>query len=453
VTEWAPDAIFYHIYPLGLCNVPRQNPLTGPPQNHLHALIPWIDQARALGANALLLGPVMESVAHGYDGVDYFSVDRRLGDGAGLARIADEIHDRGLKLVLDGVFHHVGREFWAFRDVREKGKASHYCNWFHLDFAETSPFGDPFSYRSWNGCYDLVKLNVDNPEVRDHLFRAASSWIREYDIDGLRLDAADHLNKAFMHDLATLCREAKEDFWLMGEVVKGPYTAFLDEARLDSVTNYECYKALYSSHNDGNYHELAYCLRRHFAHGGLYQTAGLYTFADNHDVPRVASLLANQSHLYPLYCLLFTIPGIPAIYYGSEFGTKGVKAPDNDWPLRPCLDLGQIQENRRSADLRNAIARLAHLRHDLAALRRGDYEQVGLSHRCIIFSRRTTDQYIVVGVNADYKVVSQELTLPDVEAGVLVDILNPGQRFQVKGGKASMDLWPCWARIMELRDV
>jgi glycosidase len=394
---------------------------------------------------------VWESGSHGYDVVDYQRVDRRLGDRKALLRLVEEVHTRGMRLVLDGVFNHVGREFGAFKDVREKGPQSAYVNWFHLDFKGTSPWHDPFSYQTWNGCYDLVKLNLGNPEVRGHLLQALASWIREYDIDGLRLDAADHLELGFIRELAHCCRGLKPDFWLMGEVVKGPYTPWLEEAGLDSVTNYECYKGLYSSLNDANYHEIAYTLRRHFGEEGLYREKSLCSFVDNHDVTRAASRLGNPVHLYPLYCLLFTIPGTPAIYYGSEFGIEGVKSRKDDWPLRPRLELDELLAAPPHADLVRAVTRLAHLRRELPALCRGNFQQHFLSHRRLVFSRRTSEQWVMVAVSAEPKPIDQKVTLSEPISGRLVDLLNPGQQFEIKDGEAVLSpLWPCWARVMKV---
>jgi cyclomaltodextrinase / maltogenic alpha-amylase / neopullulanase len=452
VTSWASDAIFYHIFPLGLCGAPRKNEPSCQPQHRLEKLLPWLDHAREMGATAILLGPVMEAGTHGYDVIDYFSVDRRLGEQSTLTHIAEEVHRRGMRLVLDGVFHHVGRDFPAFRDVRENGRSSRFTDWFHLDFSDTSPCNDPFSYKSWNGCHDLVKLNLQNPEVRQHLFDAVSSWIREYHIDGLRLDAADHLDMGFMNDLADLCRRLKADFWLMGEVVKGPYSQWLLEGGLDSVTNYECYKGFYSSHNDGNYFEIAHTLRHHFGKDGIYRSAGLYSFVDNHDVERVVTRLDNPAHLYPLYCLLFTVPGIPAIYYGSEFGTEGAKSARDDWSLRPVLDLHQLCGSRSRSDLVHVISRLAHLRAQMPALRHGDFQQLFLSQRRFIFSRRSPDQWVIVAVSAEKEPLEQNVTLPEPISGRLVDRLNPGQQFDIREGKAHLNpLWPCWARVMEVQ--
>lgn len=298
---WPQDAVFYHLFPLGCFGAPERNSFDGPAANRLSDLMPWIDYLEELGVNALLLGPVFESSAHGYDIADYFRVDRRLGNGATLAAVSRELHRRGIRLVLDAVFHHTGRDFWAFRDVREKGRASAYCDWYHLDFTRRSPYGDPFHYKGWAGNYDLVKLNLNNPAVRDHLLKAVSWWIERFEIDGLRLDAADALDLDFQRELAAHCRAIRPDFWLMGEVVHGDYSRWANPEGLSSTTNYETYKGLWSSHNDRNYFEIAYTLNRQFGPEGIYRGLALYSFADNHDVSRVASILR-----IPLICIRCT---------------------------------------------------------------------------------------------------------------------------------------------------
>ena len=249
-----------------------------------------------------------------------------------------------MRLILDGVFNHVGRDFWAFRDLQHNRQSSPYRDWFAgLRFDARSPYGDPFSYEPWNGHYDLVRLNLANPAVREHLFEAIRSWVRDFDIDGLRLDVADCLDLDFLGALHAFCTTLKPDFWLMGEVVHGDYRRWVNPRTLDSVTNYEAYKGLYSSLSEQNYFEIAYALNRQFGPGGLYTGLPLYNFADNHDVDRVASKLLDSAHLYPLYLLLFTMPGVPSIYYGSEWGLKGQRTPHSDSALRPCLDLAGMQ--------------------------------------------------------------------------------------------------------------
>lgn len=449
--HWSEQAVFYHIYPLGLCGAPARNDFAAAPVPRLERLTPWLDQARGLGANAVLLGPVMESTAHGYDTADLFQVDRRLGDNAALASLAGQARARGLRLVLDGVFHHVGRDFWAFRDVLALGQESRFVDWFHLDFTRRGPQGEAFAYETWNGCADLVKLNLMNPEVKSHLFEAVACWLRDFEIDGLRLDAADKLDLGFLAELAAHCRRLKPGFWLMGEVLHGDYRRWIDQGGLDSVTNYECYKGLYSSHVDGNYFEIAHSLRRQFAKHGLYRGLTLYSFVDNHDVDRLASRLDDQAHLYPAHCLLFTMPGVPSVYYGSEFGLTGTKAAHDDRPLRPALDLEGLRRQSPQPDLAPAIARLARLRRESPALARGDYQELSLRPCSLVFSRRSPEQWLVVGVSAEKALLRLDLALPGAGRGRLRDLLNHGPELEVVDGRVQggLQLYPCWGRVLE----
>ncbi len=449
---WADEAFFYHIYPLGLCGAPRRNDFGAPAVPRLERLYPWLDQIQSLGATAIYLGPLFELTAHGYDTADYYHVDRRLGDRAVLANFAREVHRRGLRLMLDGVFNHVGRDFWAFRDVQANRQSSVFCGWFQgLDFSRTSPAGDPFWYEGWSGHYDLVKLNLAHPEVRNHLFEAVRMWVEEFEIDGLRLDAADQLSPEFQQALAAHCRGLRSDFWLLGEMVHGDYRHLANPVMLDSTTNYELYKSLYSCHVDGNYFELAYALNRQFGPEGIYRGLSLYNFADNHDVDRVASSLKNQAHLYPLYCLLFTIPGIPSIYYGSEWGLPGRRSAYSDAALRPALELSQAA-SAPQPNLAWDITRLAELRRRTPALRQGDYTQLHVSAEQFAFYRRHPAGSVVVAVNAGSSPAALDLELPD-SVKRLEDLLNPGDMFPVVNGRVHLDpLTPGWARVLALRN-
>jgi glycosidase len=450
MNSWAHDAIVYHLFPLGCLGAPERNPFEGPPVNRLLGLINWIDHIQNLGANTILVGPVFESSKHGYDVADYFRVDRRLGDDCALASVCDELHRRGIRVVLDAVFHHTGRDFWAFRDVREKGHASRYCNWYHLDFARRSPYGEPFHYKGWAGHYDLAKLNLPNPEVREHLFAAVRSWIDRFGIAGLRLDAADSLDADFRNRLAAYCRSLRPDFWLMGEVVHGDYRNWAHPGGLNSTTNYEAYKGLWSSHNDRNYFEIAYSLNRQFGPDGIYRGLSLYSFADNHDVDRAASVLREPAHLYPLYVLLLTMPGLPSIYYGSECGVEGRKGKGTDTPLRPTLDPAAMLRDAKHHELFQTIRALITLRRHHPALRHGDYRQLYVAHEQFAFLRRDSKEAIVVAVNASDKRVELPLRLP-VQRGQLVDELNSGEIFSIDGGRSTLQLHPRWARVLEAR--
>jgi cyclomaltodextrinase / maltogenic alpha-amylase / neopullulanase len=448
--SWAQDAIFYHLFPLGCLGAPQRNSFDGPPANRLSHLTPWIDYLEDLGVNALLLGPVFESSTHGYDVADYFRVDRRLGDDAALSAFSSKLHNRGIRLVLDAVFHHTGRDFQAFRDVREKGRDSAYRDWYHLDFTRRSPYGEAFHYKGWAGNYDLVKLNVGNPAVRDHLFKAVSWWIERFEIDGLRLDAADALDLDFQRDLAAHCRAQRPDLWLMGEVVHGDYRRWANPGALSSTTNYEAYKGLWSSHNDRNYFEIAYSLNRQFGSEGIYRGLALYTFADNHDVGRVASILGNPGHLYPLYILLMTMPGIPAVYYGSEWGIEGRKTPGTDRPLRPQLDPATLPRLAPHRELYSRIEALIAIRHRYPALRGGDYGQLYVAHEQFAFFRRDAAGSIIVAVNSSEHPVEISVRIPDISNGQMIDVLNDREAFSVVDGHCGLTVPAQSGRILEV---
>ncbi|MDE5898163.1 MAG: alpha-amylase, partial [Treponemataceae bacterium] len=404
--------VFYHIYPLGMCGAPERNDFRSPAGTGIRRLIGEIDRIRSLGANAIYIGPLFESTAHGYDTVDYRHVDRRLGTNADLADFVRACHEKGVSVVLDAVFNHTGRDFFAFKDVQQNGEASRYRGWYkNLRFGCRSCFGDPFDYEGWAGCKDLAKLDVDDGEVRGYLLETARQWIREFGIDGLRLDAADVLSPGFMDALAAACRTEKDGFWLLGEVVRGDYNNWARPGRLDSVTNYELYKGLWSSFNSANFFEAAYSLNRQFGDGGLYRSAPLYTFLDNHDVDRIASTVSDARHLVPLYGLLFTVPGIPSIYYGSEFALRGRRNSHGDRELRPAIppfadsvpDFARPEAD--SGAVQDAVRRFADIRSRHPALRRGSYRQLSVAHRQFAFTREVSEngwsEAVCVAVNSD----------------------------------------------------
>lgn len=454
-THWTTDSIFYHIYPLGFCDAPARNDFTSAPVPRLEKIYEWIPHLRELGINALYLGPLFESTAHGYDTADYFHVDRRLGTDETLANLVRELHRNGIKVILDGVFNHVGRDFWAFRDLQQNGESSRFRDWFQgVDFSARSQYGDDFRYEGWNGNFDLVKLNPHSPEVRDHLFHAIRSWVQDFEIDGLRLDVADCLDPQFMRELSTFCHSLDPNFWLMGEVVHGDYNHWANPAMLDSVTNYEAYKGLYSSLADKNYFEIAHTLKRQFGQGGVYRDLTLYNFADNHDVNRVASSLKNQQHLYPLYCLLFTMPGAPSIYYGSEWGLEGARTPSDDRPLRPTLSLNRLREASPQPELPAALARLASIRLDTSALRHGDYTEIFVASEQFAFSRNTPDESIIVLLNAAPTDSPFDIPVSLPNGTRLVDLLNPADEFRVENGRLRVaKVHPCWGRILQVGHV
>ncbi|MDR2898498.1 MAG: alpha-glucosidase C-terminal domain-containing protein [Spirochaetaceae bacterium] len=461
------DRVFYHIYPLGMCGTPDRNDFSSPAGSGLRSIGDHIPRLLDMGINALYLGPLFESTAHGYDTLDYCHADRRLGNNEDLKNLVQKLHENGIIVVLDAVLNHTGRHFFAFKDLQERGVDSPYKDWFvNVDFNRQSPLGDRFWYEGWSGHYDLVKLNTANPAVREHLFGAVRFWMEEFGIDGLRLDAADALEPGFMTALSRHCKAIKEDFWLMGEVIHGDYRAWANRDRLDSTTNYELYKGLWSSFNDKNFFEIAWSLNRQSGAEGMYKDLSLYTFVDNHDVNRAASILKNPVHLFPLYGLLFTVPGIPSIYYGSEFGIRGERTPNSDRQLRPAWDFpggfpgGETSELKPLVDstaLWETIRNCIRIRKETPALKTGNYRQLYVSSEQFAFMRQQGElqqqQQVIVAVNASEKDTTIKIPPHMLNSGNKrwYDLLN-NETFHVsRDGCLNILLSPSWLRILEGR--
>lgn len=399
---WIEDRVFYNIFTLGFCDVLEPSRIYEE-KNRLIKIEEWIPHLKKMSINAIYFGPVFESSYHGYDTRDYLNIDKRLGTNEDFKDLCKKLHENDIKIVLDGVFNHVGREFWAFKDIQKNGRNSKYCSWFSgLNFDSRSPMGDDFNYESWNGCYDLVKLNLWNGEVVEYLLHAVEFWIDEFDIDGLRLDAADKIIFDFFKELKIFTEKKKDNFWLMGEIIHGDYNRWANKESLDSVTNYECYKGIYSSHNDKNYFEIAYSLNRMFGNGGIYKDLCLYNFVDNHDVNRLASTLKAQEYLFNVYTILYTMPGVPSIYYGSEYGIKAVKGDKTDLPLRPSVDEIENYEDKNN-ELFDHIEKLGRIRIASEALKNGSYEQVIIKNEQYVFSRTSKNDKIYIVLNLSDK--------------------------------------------------
>lgn len=391
---WAYNSVFYQIYPIGFCGAPVHN--DGECVPRIRKLLDWSEYLKDLGVDSILLNPIFESDNHGYDTRDFRSIDCRLGTNADFAEVCKNLHAHGVKIVLDGVFNHVGRGFWAFKDVQEKKWDSPYKDWFHISFDGNSSYNDGFWYEGWEGHFELVKLNLQNPAVVDYLLDCVRFWVNEFDIDGLRLDVAYSLDHHFMRRLRAFVQELKPDFALIGEVLFGDYNIIVNDEMLHSCTNYECYKGIFSSFNSMNLFEIAHSLHRQF--GGdpwcIYRGKHLMTFVDNHDVTRLASILTNKDHIPLAYGLLLGMPGIPCLYYGSEWGEEGVKAPDNDYALRPCFEAPQPN------DLTEYIKLLIRTRQNCDALCNGTYRNVVIQNHQLVFERSSNGQRVMVAINA-----------------------------------------------------
>ncbi len=446
MAEWIKEAIFYHIYPLGFCGAPRENSKDLIVENRISRVIEWIPHLKNLGVNAIYFGPVFESSRHGYDTMDYYQIDRRLGSHLDFKEVCNQLHAAGIKIVLDGVFNHVGRDFWAFKDLQAKREQSLYKDWFvNINFDGNSPYNDGFYYEGWEGHFDLVKLNLTHPEVIRHIFGAVKSWIEEFQINGLRLDVAYCMDQEFLGKLVAFCLEQDQEFWLMGEMIHGDYSRIARSDLLHSATNYECYKGIYSSHNDKNYFEINYSLNRLFGQGGIYKDLLLYNFIDNHDVNRITSSLKKKEHLTNVYTLLFTMPGIPSIYYGSEWGILGDKANGGDEVLRPCLNLKELlQEDQNIVE---HIRGLARIRKNSEVICNGLYEQVLVKNEQLVFARVYHNKRVFVVLN----LAEQEVTLyfKVGQESKLKDLLHDEKYYTPIGGNVGINMPPFSSTVLE----
>ena len=429
--SWYNEAIFYHIYPLGLTGAPKENDY-GTPVHRLNTLLPWIDHIKEIGCTALYIGPLFESVGHGYETTDYKKLDSRLGTNEDLKNFVAACHEKGIRVIFDGVFNHTGRDFFAFKDIQQNRENSRYVNWYcNVNFCGNTEYNDGFSYENWGGYNLLAKLNQRNPEVQNYICDVVRFWVSEFDVDGIRLDAADVLDFDFMKALRRTASEVKADFWLMGEVIHGDYSRWVNGETLHSVTNYALHKALYSGHNDHNYFEIAHTVKYLLNMGNL----DLYNFVDNHDVERIHTKLTNKAHFAPVHILLYTLPGIPSIYYGSEFAIDGRKEQFSDASLRPALNLADYADAVEKNPCTALITALGKIRQQTPALSYGSYTELQLTNRQYAFARNLDGVSVIVTVNNDDNDAS--MNVPAGNTSEYIGTLT-GQHVKVRDGRINV---------------
>ncbi len=441
---WYDEAIFYHIYPLGLLGCPHENDY-GEPVHRLPKLKLWIKHIADMGFNGIYIGPLFESVGHGYETTDYYRLDSRLGTNEDLKEFVSDCHKAGIRVMLDGVFNHTGRDFFAFKDIKEHREGSKYLGWYSgVNLYGNNSFNDGFSYQNWGGFDLLARLNQKNPEVQGYIADVIRFWVSEFDIDGIRLDAADVLEFDFMRMLRRVADEVKPEFYLMGEVIHGEYIRWERDAQIHAVTNYHLHKALYSGHNDHNYFEIAHTVKRLYDMGGGDPLGlRLYNFADNHDVERIYSRLNNKAHFMPLHILMYTLPGIPSVYYGSEFGIEGKKGGGDDWGIRPALELDECLSNEGYKLCHEMIRALCRIRNAVPCLSYGAYEQKLLTNRQYCFTRTSGEAVAAIAVNNDESPAGVNISLP---AGIYKAMFS-GEEINASGGNIQYELKACSGEI------
>ena len=383
---WVQHAIWWQVYPLGFVGAYPADPAPGPDAHRLRRLVDWLDYTVELGASGLALGPVFASQTHGYDTIDHYRIDPRLGDDGDFDHLVGEARTRGLRILLDGVFNHVGTDFPRHRDARAGGDRS----WFRVR-------GDRFA--TFEGHDGLIALNHRNPEVVDYVVDVMCHWL-DRGADGWRLDAAYAVPDRFWAQVLPRVRERHPQAWFVGEVIHGDYAARIRDSGFDSVTQYELWKAIWSSLNDGNLHELDWALKRH---NEFLDTFVPLTFIGNHDVTRIASKLDNPAHVEHALVVLLTTGGTPSIYAGDEAAYRGVKEErfGGDDAVRPEFGTPHEGVGEHGQQVYRAHQHLIGLRRRHPWLHTARTAPLEVTNRGYVYAVRGGDQTLVVALNVD----------------------------------------------------
>jgi cyclomaltodextrinase / maltogenic alpha-amylase / neopullulanase len=413
-TSWVEHAIWWQVYPLGFVGAFPAVAPPAPDEHRLRRLAGWFDHAIGLGASGIALGPIFASRTHGYDTTDHYRIDPRLGDDADFDYLVGEARRRGLRILLDGVFNHVGLDFPRYREASHSEAAA--C-WFR---------GRPGGFHTFEGHSELVTLNHDNAEVVDYTVDVMSHWLGR-GADGWRLDAAYAVPQSFWAAVLPRVRERRPDAWFVGELIHGDYAAVVEGARFDSATQYELWKAIWSSLNDGNFFELDWALQRH---NEFLATFAPLTFIGNHDVTRIASRLERPEYLAQALVILLTVGGVPSVYAGDELGFLGVKEDryGGDDAVRPEFGSPPLPLDESSAQVWALHQYLVGLRRRHPWLHAASTTALRLDNRHYVYRTSRRQDALLVALNIDDQ--PMQLGLPDLgvaHAEVLAGSAAPAQ--------------------------
>lgn len=410
--------VFWQVFPLGALGAPATNPDVDtahwtPDEKHqpgrpLSDLVDYLDYAIELGTNAILLGPTFQSFSHGYDTIDHFTVDTRIGTNDDLRTLIDAAHDKGMAIVLDGVFNHVGSDHPLFVQALHDGPGGQYADYFNIDFS-----GDKPTYACFEGQTGLPTLNHAHPVVKDYIVRIMNHWL-DAGIDGWRLDAAYAMSPQIWQDIVPRVKRQHPHAWLMGEVIHGDYDQLVGDSKWDSITQYELWKAIWSSLNDGNFYELEWNLKRHLEFS---DKATMQTFIGNHDVTRIASQLDNIADVGLAVAILMTVPGIPSIYYGDEVGFTGIKEErlgGDDAIRQPLPPVDTLRHGNTAARFWHWYSSLVSMRRQHSWMFDATIKVEHLDNTLLIYRVMHGDNQVVVALNANDKPVA--LDHPDMSA-------------------------------------
>lgn len=473
---WVKDAVFYQIFPDRFARstrVPKGNvfPWEAPPPDKgyqggdLPGVVEKLDYLQDLGITALYLNPIFQSACnHRYHTHDYYQVDPMLGGNAALRELVAAAHKRNIRVVLDGVFNHASRGFFQFNDILEQGAKSAYIDWFFVEDWPLHPYDgrQPANYVGWAGLRDLPKINTDNPQAREFLMQVGEYWVREFDIDGWRLDvAAEITTPGFWQEFRQRVKAIKPEAYIVAEIWREA-RQWLRGDTFDATMNYEFTAAVIAfCGGDRVSYELVKD-RSYDPYPGIDATAygqaierllGLYDWdvtrvqlnsLDSHDTARLLSIARGDKATLKLGTLLqMTYPGAPCIYYGDEIAIRGTDAYDerhHDRDARwtfPWEDETQWDQEMR-AYFREVIA----LRHAQPALRHGRYTTLHAAGNIYVFARHDEETVLVTAVNAggDEQPVTVAVSSLLADGAVLEPILGPGRMTQASDGRVTLSL-------------
>jgi cyclomaltodextrinase len=422
--------------------------------NRLANIRNYYEHIQQMGINVIQFGPIFESVSHGYDTTNYKQIDHRLGNNDLFKQILAELHALGMRVIVDGVFNHVGREFPSFKDIRLNHESSQYVSWHYIDFNGNSPYNDGFDYKNWEGHYDLVKLNLQERKVKEHIFDIAKYWLQDVGIDGWRLDVASLISPDFWKEFGEVCRASRPDCLLLGEVIREPYTQWIGPGLLDAGTGYQVHKSIWSSIQSNNMYELKAVLERLFhPQWGILRETALMNFLGNHDTTRIRSILQDDRKLISAFFILFTLNGFPKIYYGDEIGITGFKTDLSDEDVRkPMIELSEAWPSNGEVILKN-VKRLTKFRKNNHALMYGNLISVFADSNVIAYLRKSFQQTLVIVANTGLEPLTKTLPLwnQNLDNSVFVDILNDDQKeYDVKNNQLVVpDLQPGWGKVLQ----
>jgi len=434
---WYDSAVFYQIHPLSLFGCEQES--ANSEGSHFAELAEWAEHAKKMGCNAIYIGPVFKADSHGHGIADYHKVDSRLGTNEEFKSWVAKCHDMGMRVVVDTVFNHVGRSFFAFQNLKRNGRKSPYKDWFaNVNFKKYNEYGDGFSYESWGGYKRLVKLNILSPWLHDYHFDTVHFWINEFDIDGIRIDAIDEMDYDFIKDLRKVAQSAKPDFWLMGELMDGEYTRWVNDKMLHSAANNELQKKFVMAHNHGDYPIIARSVRET---NDQCPYTKLYTFVDNHDVSRIYEKLDKLEHRQLIALLQYTLYGIPALYCGSEFTSHKLQKNEEDELSRIPLKLSDYKNAYEQDEITHLHCLLGRANQQFSELFFGHYQEIMVSDKQYVFARVLRKKAILVAVNCDGSPLQLEIPL-EGHAAKAINLLDAAINWENEL-KAGLDVSRC----------